>query len=499
MDDLIRSARRLRDKLLRDPHRPTYHFVAPEGTAMPFDPNGCLYWRGRYHLFYIFQDQDLPHGGHCWGHASSADLLHWRHHPTALAPMPGDPDIGIFSGNGFINKHGVPTLMYFGIEAGICIATSEDDNLDHWTKHPANPVIPIAREGDAGFGVYNVFDPHGWVEGDTYYTILGGKVLPGGDYDTVFLFKSQDMLSWEYVRPFYQPKPEWTGPEEDCACPDFFKLGDRHVLLCISHPRGARYYLGRYENETFHPEEHHRMNWPGGTCFAPESVLDEDGRRIFWTWVLGRRSPEASAASGWSGVMSLPRVMSVGEDGKVHIEPVEELTSLWHNPRVLEDLRLADGQEMLLQTISGDALCLEVVADVPESGEFSLVLRRSPDAEEQTVISYNYTSGLLSIDFSRSTLDETVHYSQYIFVGGIDNPEVSVQRAPLRLVPDEPLSLRIYLDRSILEVFANGRQCMTQRIYPTRPDSVGVAVSSTGGSSWVYHLAAYDVAPTMAW
>ncbi len=499
MEESIRSARRLRDKLLADTHRPTYHFVSPEGVCMPFDPNGCLYWRGRYHLFYIFQDTALPHGGHCWGHVSSADLLHWRHHPAALVPGPDDPDIGIFSGNGFINKDGVPTLMYFGINAGICIATACDDNLDRWEKHPRNPVIPIPQEGEAGHGVYNVFDPHGWVEGDMYYTILGGKVLPGGERDTVFLFKSADLLSWEHVRPFYEPKPEWTGPEEDCACPDFFSLGDRHVLLCISHPRGARYYLGRYENETFIPEEHHRMNWPGGTCFAPESLLDDNGRRIFWTWVLGRRDPEVAQASGWSGVMSLPRVMSLRPDGIVGIEPVEELKGLRRNERSLEDVRLPADEELALQTVSGDCLELEVVADVPACAQFGVALRRSLDGQEQTLVSYSPAEGLLRIDFSRSTLDRTVKYPTFIFVGGIENPEVTVQEAPLHLAAGEPLVLRIFLDRSILEVFANGRRCMTQRIYPTREDSTGVALVSRGEGARVHSLRAWEMGATVGW
>ena len=78
--DANSSARALREKLLSDPHRPGYHFVIPEGQAMPFDPNGAIFWKGRYHLFYIFQDKR----GHNWGHVSSTDLFHWRHHPTGL-------------------------------------------------------------------------------------------------------------------------------------------------------------------------------------------------------------------------------------------------------------------------------------------------------------------------------------------------------------------------------------------------------------------------------
>jgi len=154
-----------------------YHFTIPEGMGYPFDPNGAIFWKGKYHLFYIFQDPDLPHGGHCWGHASSVDLVHWTFHSTALAPAEGDPDVGIFSGNAFVNREGVPTIAYLGVGAGICLATADDGDLLRWTKCPHNPVIPIPREGDPDYGRYNVHDPHLWLEGDTYY-VGGQKYCP---------------------------------------------------------------------------------------------------------------------------------------------------------------------------------------------------------------------------------------------------------------------------------------------------------------------------------
>ena len=144
-----------------DPHAPTWHFIAPQGNCATFDPNGAIYWRGRYHLFYIFQDPSLPHAGHCWGHASSTDLLRWTFHPTALAAGEGDPETGIFSGNAFVNREGVPTILYHGCDAGMCLATAEDDDLIRWRKSPHNPVIPETQPGTPGWGIYNVFDPHG--------------------------------------------------------------------------------------------------------------------------------------------------------------------------------------------------------------------------------------------------------------------------------------------------------------------------------------------------
>jgi len=97
-------------RVCEDPLAPVYHFIAPEGDCMPFDPNGAIYWHGRYHLFYIYQDPALPAGGHCWGHASSPDLLHWTFHAPALKPEPGDPDVGIFSGCALVSKEGRPML-----------------------------------------------------------------------------------------------------------------------------------------------------------------------------------------------------------------------------------------------------------------------------------------------------------------------------------------------------------------------------------------------------
>ncbi|MBM4033553.1 MAG: hypothetical protein FJ291_17460, partial [Planctomycetes bacterium] len=158
--DLVADARALRARLLADPHRPRYHFVSPEGVCMPFDPNGAIFWKGRYHLMYIVQ-----HGGHCWGHAVSNDLLHWTILPLAL--VPGNGDQGIFSGGAFVNKEGRPTIIYHGCGVGNCIAVAKDGELIEWEKLPSNPIVPIPKKGEPGHGKYSSWDPHGWREGDT--------------------------------------------------------------------------------------------------------------------------------------------------------------------------------------------------------------------------------------------------------------------------------------------------------------------------------------------
>ena len=487
--------KRVAEHTRRDPHAPLYHFIPPEGSCRPFDPNCAIFWKDRYHLFYIFQDATLPHGGHCWGHASSTDLLHWEFHPTALAPREGEPDLGIYSGGAFINKQGVPTIIYHGVGAGTCIATAEDDGLLRWRKSPHNPVIPVPHEGEAGYGVYKVFDPHAWVEGEHYYAILGGKVKPHDLRDTAYLFRSKNLIDWEYLRPFYSPKPGWTGEEEDCACPDFFRIGDRHALVCISHPRGTRYYLGRYRDGSFVPEEHHRMNWPGGPCFAPESLLDGEGRRLLWAWAIDQRMDGAGRGSAL-GVMTLPRVLSLAEDGGLRVEPPVELQRLRRNGRSLNSQSLDAGTEVPLEGTGGECSELALEVEVPRGGRFTLKVRRSPDGAEETLIVYDDAEKALKVDTTRSSSNTDVWRPYPIFGPGLEQTDVSIQVAPFELEAGESLTLRVFLDRSIMEVFANGRQCVTQRIYPAHSDSVGASVLTERGAARIRTLDAWDMAPT---
>jgi beta-fructofuranosidase len=487
----FQAVRAHREDLLADPQRPAYHFVAPEGTCMPFDPNGAIFWKGRYHLCYIFQDER----GHCWGHASSADLVHWRFHTPALFPAPGDPDRHIFSGNAFVNLKGEATLLYHGVDAGNCIATCAEDGLDHWTKLPSNPIVPNPKEGDPEHGVYASWDPHGWVENDTYYAIFGGH--PGSGVPAT-LFKSENITDWEYLHPILEREMPGVSSDDDLSCPDFFKIGDKHMLMCISHKRGCRYYLGRWEDERFHPESHAWMNWPGGTCFAPESLLDDQGRRIMWAWALDRFPAGMRTQHGWSGTMTLPRVLSLADDGTLRIEPVEELSMLRQNHRHFGDVAVAADSEVKLDNVQGDCLELAVRVRHEDAGQVGVKVRCSPDGDEQTIIAYDPASKQLIVDFSRSTLDPGIAYHSFCMGGG-ENPRVTAQKAPFELKPDEPLDLRIFLDRSIMEVFANGRQCLTQRLYPTRADSLGVVLFATGADAAVESVDVWDMAAANAW
>ncbi len=463
--------------------RPAYHITSYNEVAWPFDPNAAIYWKGRYHLMYI---RKSPGG---WGHVSSEDLIRWKRHPNAV--------IFDLSGNAFINKEGIPTIV--SGHGGVSVAIAQDEDLNVWK------FISIKKGpqfGDPHPSQFDLWDPHGWLEGDRYFAIFGCH--PWRRPIPATVWKSTDLKRWHYIGPLLSREMPDVEPFEDISCPDFFKLGDKHMLLCISHIKGARYYLGEFRDEQFHPESHARMNWPGGACFAPETLLDHKGRRIMWAWATdSHRYPKRQLALGWAGTLTMPRVLSLASDSTLLIKPVEEYENLRQNLRKYENIAVDAGTEKLLKDISGD--CLELMVEMAPgfNSRCGVKVRRSPQMQEQTVISCDPRKKLLRIDVEKSSLDREIVYHTYVqnYDGRHNTPPasanlpVTAQEAPFELKTGEPLQLRIFLDRTILEVFANDRQCLTQRIYPTRPDSIGVSLFSTDGSAEFTSLKAWDMAP----
>ncbi len=496
MEARIREAGELASAFARDPHRPAWHFTPP--AAWMNDINGALYWKGRCHIFYQLNPEGAYWNRIQWGHASSADLVHWVHHPVALTPEADGPDrIGCYSGGALVDKEGVPTLIYYGNPDGLCLARSSDDLLLEWTKDPDNPVIPQPEEGSPDHGRYTIHDPCGWLEDDLYYAAVN-KRDPQDQGDGAYLFRSADLKSWEFAGLFYQSRREWTEGGEDCAVPDFFPLGDRHMLLFCSHLQGTQYYIGQFRQERFYPDVHGRMSWEGGHLGGPRTLLDAGGRRIFFDWIRELRGVERERASGWSGVMSAPRLLSLDSDGHLRIDPVPELEVLRVDHVRMGSIDLAADSELTVERIRGDCLELAVEIDPLEAREVGLKVRRSPGGEEETAVSWDAVAAALRVEVSRSSLDREIRYTRYRTPQphlADSEQHVTAQEGPLELTPGELLTLRIFLDRSILEVFANRRQCVTQRIYPTRTDSTGVSLFARGGQARVRSLQSWTLAP----
>ena len=496
IQQMINDSRMLRSLMQSDPHRPIYHFVAPEGHAMPFDPNGAIYWKGKYHLGYIYQKLRNGKYEHVWGHAVSTDLFHWTLWPDMLNIKDGDLEEGIFSGGTFLSKDGVPHIMYHGQGASAnMVAYSTDPDLRVWKKFEGNPVLKTPSSDDpfGNSGKYTAWDPEGWYDKKAayYYQISGGK--------TPALFKSKDMYKWQYLGKLLDSSKSMLYASEDVSCPDFFSIGNKSMLLFISHNIGTQYYIGNFANDKFTPEQHGRMNWPGGTFFAPEQLVDNKGRNIIWGWTLERK-PEGLPDYGWSGIMSLPRVLSL-QNNVLQINPPEEIKALRLNEVQENTLTLAPNTEQLLKA-KGKSIELKIELIGGPKSAYGVKVFCSPDGKEETAIIYDPVKKELVINFINSSVKKPVTMpANAIFGPQMDGlPEkVSEQRAPFALAPGEPLQLDIFLDRSIIEVFANGRQCVTQVVYPELETSTGVKVFSGAEKVLVKKAQSWTIAETNAY
>lgn len=463
-----------------DPHRPTYHFLPPANWMN--DPNGLIQWGDTYHLFYQYNPDGPFHARIHWGHATSLDLVHWQHEPIALAPTPDGPDgDGCWSGCA-VDNNGTPTLVYTAYRDGAqttCLATSQD-GLRSWQKYPANPVIAMPP---AGLDLLGFRDHSVWRENGLWQMLIGSGLR--GQGGTALLYRSPDLRDWQYtgsllIGDLEQTEPVWTGTMWEC--PDFFALAGRHVMIAAAWdglPLYSFALVGSYEHERFVPDTSHKLDHGDVYFYAPQSFTTRQGRRIMFGWISEGRSAAEQHAAGWAGVMSLPRELVLNEQGQVAMRPVEELALLRaaHIQR-REQTVPADGR-LQLPELRGDALELLVELQPGAHGGCGLVLRCAPDGSEETLITYWPEIGQLVVDRSHSSLDSEV--------------VTSAHSAPLTLKPGEPLQLRVFLDRSVLEIFANDRAAITTRIYPSRPDSHHVALLAHKNAARLIALDAWQL------
>jgi beta-fructofuranosidase len=335
------QAQDLTARLAADPLRPQFHLL-PSRNWMN-DPNGPIYWKGHYHMFFQFNPGAAVWGDMHWAHAVSEDMIHWRHLPVALAPTPGGEDAdGCFTGSA-VDDRGTATILYTGVKTvspdqatlrdGVqhfrevqCLATSSDPELRTWTKLSHPVVQPPTDPHLTGFR-----DPFLWREDENWFLGVGSGVYQQGG--CVLLYRSKDLRHWEYLHPL--ASGEWTGkvsanPVESgemWECPDFFPIGKKHVLLYATAGTVV-WEVGELDprEHTFHSEK--RGSLDSGAYYAQKTQLDARGNRILWGWIPETRPQAEFSAAGWAGCMALPRVLSLNSDGVLEMRIAPELHSL---------------------------------------------------------------------------------------------------------------------------------------------------------------------------
>jgi beta-fructofuranosidase len=457
----------LREKLMHDPFRPQFHLL-PKANWQN-DPCAPRFFRGQYHMFFQYNPGAAVWGDMHWAHSISPDLIHWKHLPVALSPTPGSYDsFGCFTGSVLPGAE-VPTILYTGVTRSSpetirgeglrevqCLATSTDPDLRSWKKLDK----PVLDSPPPGLQVTGFRDPCPWKEGDTWYLGVGSGFNKVGG--AVLLYRSPDGRNWSYLHPLAQGK--WNGSNktnpvdtgEMWECPDFFPLGDKHVLL-YSTERKVYWEVGTFDKSDlrFHSETRGLLDH--GSYYAMKSMVDAKGRRILWGWVQETRTPDECKAAGWAGAMALPRVLSLGADNQLRMEVPQEFAGLRKNTQKVP----------AAQTVPIENRAAEIVCSF-KAGENACGLELQAGATPLFAIRY---------------------------AGGAGNLSVSAGGNSLPLSPDHDgvSTIHLWLDGSIIETFVDRKEVMTARCYAASP--AGIQLAWTGAAGALQSLTVSSVAP----
>ena len=460
--------------------RPVYHVTPTVGWLN--DPNGFSWYGGKYHLFYQYNPYSTQWDTMHWGHLVSEDMVKWERMPAAFAPDEPYDDCGVFSGSAMTAPDGRHLIMYTGVGKREkedksteiiqtqCIAYGDGTE---YVKYEKNPVITPEMLPE-GSSAVDFRDPKIWFEEEEgcYYTVLGSSTEKDGG--TVVLFKSPDLVNWEYVSTLEKSRNDYGYMWE---CPDFFRIGGTDFLLVLPMKmqasgeefhagNNAAYMVGTYDKKshTFARKGIFALDY-GIDFYATQSMVTPDGRRVMIVWM---QTPEVNAGrpSGtrWFGQMTVVRELSE-RGGRLIQNPVRELEKYRKDPVFYKD-RFVDGK-VTLPDVTGRSVDLTV--DVRPAGGDSyqkFTLRVAEKGGLYTSVTYDPAESILYFDRFRSGLRDYV---------------ISQTKAHVRY-RDEEIRLRVLIDRFSVEVFVNdGEQTLTSTLY-TPLEADGISFEAVGAA-----------------
>jgi beta-fructofuranosidase len=429
-----------------DPARPIFHVTAPAQWIN--DPNGPIFHKGYYHLFYQLHPYSDKDGTKYWGHVRSRDLVKWEHLPIALAPSNDKGEEAIWSGSCTINGLGQPTIFYTSIAQGKSAfdhaeqwAATGDDDLIHWRKSPANPALSELLHGEKK--IYDWRDPFVFHERDRTFLVTGGHLAKKGDAAVnIYEAENPELTQWKYRGVLFEI------PEAPTAeCPNFFKLGDQWVLFVSPYGK-VQYFIGDFNVKTcrFTARSRGLVDY-GPNFYAPNTMLLQDGGRIVWGWINGFPS-----GHGWNGCLSVPRRLSVTRDGLLRQTPAPELARLRGRPSEWRNLHLGSREEALPLPRTN---ALEILADIDLGKASAVALELRTDAKDAKPIAISYDGKQLTVDGTSAPLSS-----------GSDGVR--------------KVEFRIFADHSVLEVTANETVWVTKTISVLDPHSTLILRSDNG-------------------
>ena len=478
-------------------YRPQFHFTPAKNWMN--DPNGPVYYKGEYHLFYQYNPFGNEWGHMSWGHTVSRDLVHWQHLPAAL---PEENGIMVFSGSTVVDWHNTSGFCQGSSHDPSCLVAIytgytgtlqtqnvaySNDNGRSWTKYWDNPVIDLHLQDFRDPKVFWHEASHRWV-----------MVTALSPQHEVRFFSSPDLKHWTALSDF-GPAGATGGVWE---CPDLFQLpieGEpgqtRWVLSVNLNPGGVaggsgdQYFIGQFDGSTFTSESSKdQILWAdyGKDFYASTSFSDipnSDGRRIWLGWLVNWEYAAKVPTHPWRGVQSIPRELRLKRftDGiRLVQQPVMELRTLRKEHTSLGDQNFHAANRLLKSKgVRGETL--EIVAEIDRgsAAEVGFKVRKGP--EEETVIGVDTKQSKLFVDRTRSGNV------------GFDEKFPGRHAGPIRLAGGKSVKLHIFVDRSSVEVFGNdGETVISDGTFPART-SGGIELYSQGGQARIVKLDVWNL------
>lgn len=409
-------------------YRPSAHFTAPVGWIN--DPNGFVFFKGEYHLFYQYYPYDAVWGPMHWGHAKSKDLINWEHLPVALAPdQPYDAN-GCFSGSAIV-KDDTLWLMYTGNIVNEKGESRQVQNMAfskdgiHFEKIAQNPVLD-ETDLPCDINPADFRDPKIIEKDGEYYAVIAARHQD--NVGCILLTHSENLVEWEFSSIFLKGT---ANQGEMWECPDYFNLDGIDTILLspmrfpkedLSHHninttvviRGEVDWRAKRFNAVSFEELDH-----GHDFYAPQSLEDNQGRRIMIGWLntWGRPNITKELGHNWAFSMSIPRELHWQADKLIQV-PVTEFSV---NNKLTTALNVN-----ILGLLTSDF-----------------------------IIHYGSESDYIIIRYNR---DENAVYldRQHLNIQLIGEESIPVIERGLRIKEPELFSFKMIVDTNSIEVFING-------------------------------------------
>jgi levanase/fructan beta-fructosidase len=496
-------------------YRPQYHFTPAKNWMN--DPNGLIYHKGKYHLYFQHNPTGDVWGNMSWGHAVSRDLMHWEELPVALSafdtPPSGRLSEFFFSGStvydknrssGFGSRGRAPLVAaytaYFPNDVTLpnnqtvlggtqaqSIACSSDDGLT-WTEYEGNPVLPLPpapyEDQWKEFRDPFVF----WYEPGDHWVMA--VALP--QLHIILIYTSDNLKDWKYVSEF-GPVNAIGGVWE---CPSLFPLpvngkkSDLKWVMVIGINPGAptfngasgtQYMVGSFDGETFTGDDDSvydpasgKANWldfgPDFYAAATYNGLD-NYERVAITWMSDWAYAGVTPTSPWRSAMTVPRALTLEKfNNKLRLmsSPHANLERLERGrPLYSKEWRSIDTSKMDLP-VSGKALDITLTFSHGSNSRQLGVNVRASGNDEGAVIGYDFTIQQMFV--SRNSPSDDSSFST-LYPGTYFAPLVA---------ENGRVKLRILLDWSSVEVFGGrGESTITAQIFPS-DSNTGVSLFSNG-------------------